>query len=121
MRQLILTGLSFLFAITVLFAQEITPENKAKETVTVLTKKLTLTNDQQTAIYNIVLEKISTKVSIKSDTTLSPETVAQQIEALNTASNTKINELLTDEQKPIFAKYIEEKATKRKEKIESKK
>ncbi|SKB71282.1 hypothetical protein SAMN05660841_01981 [Sphingobacterium nematocida] len=119
MKKLILTGLSFLFAITILFAQEINPENKAKETVIELTEKLTLNDDQQTAVYEVVLEKVKAKVAIKSDTTLTPEAVKQQIEALTTTANTKINELLTEEQKPLFVKYLEEKAAKKEESTES--
>lgn len=119
MKKLILTGLSFLFAITMLFAQEINPENKAKETVTELTEKLTLTDDQQTAIYDVVLEKVKAKVAIKSDTTLTEDAVKQQIEALNTTANSKINELLTEDQKPLFVKYLEEKAARKEEKVEA--
>ena len=115
MKKLILTGLSFLFAITMLFAQEINPENKAKETVTELTEKLTLTDDQQTAVYNIVLEKVNAKIAIKSDTTLSADVVKEQIQALTATANGKINDLLTDEQKPLFVQYLEEKMANKKE------
>ncbi|MDR2281815.1 MAG: hypothetical protein LBE37_01325 [Sphingobacterium sp.] len=115
MKKLILTGLSFLFAVTILFAQEINPENKAKETVTELTEKLTLTEDQQTAVYNIVLEKVNAKIAVKSDTTLSAEVVKEQIQALKATANGKINDLLTDEQKTLFIKYLEEKMANKKE------
>ena len=115
MKKLILTGLSFLFAVTMLFAQEINPENKAKETVTELTEKLTLTEDQQTAVYNIVLEKVNAKIAVKADTTLSAEVVKEQIQALKATANGKINDLLTDEQKTLFIKYLEEKMANKKE------
>ena len=115
MKKLILTGLSFLFAVTMLFAQEINPENKAKETVTELTEKLTLTEDQQTAVYNIVLEKVNAKIAVKADTTLSAEVVKEQIQALKATANGKINDLLTDEQKALFIKYLEEKMANKKE------
>src|SRR5690606_5340442 len=118
MKKLILTGLSFLFAITMLFAQEINPETKAKETVTELTEKLTLTEDQQTAVYTIAIEKFTAKVAINSDTTLTAEAKKQQIDAISTAANGKINEQLTDDQKVIFAKYLEEKAGKKEEQVE---
>lgn len=115
MKKIILTGLSFLFAVTMLFAQEINPENKAKETVTELTEKLTLTEDQQTAVYNIVLEKVNAKIAVKADTTLSAEVVKEQIQALKATANGKINDLLTDEQKTLFIKYLEEKMANKKE------
>ncbi|ERJ60088.1 hypothetical protein [Sphingobacterium paucimobilis] len=117
MKKIILTGLSFLFAVTMLFAQEINPENKAKETVTELTEKLTLTDDQQAAVYDIVLEKVQAKIAVKSDTTLSEDVVKQQIEALTATANGKINDLLTEDQKPIFIQYLEEKMANKEEKI----
>ena len=113
MKKLILTGLGFLFAITLTFAQEGDAEQKAKETVATLTEKLTLNDAQQTAIYPIVLEAKKTKFSLKADTTLSAEDLQQRIDALETDTHTKVSEQLTDEQKEAFSKYRDQKKSKK--------
>lgn len=119
MKKLILTGLSFLFAITLTFAQEITPETKAKETVTVLTEKLTLNDDQQKLVYDIILENNKANVALSTDTTLTAETLKEQISNLKTAAESKIAEVLTEDQKATFLKYLEELKAKEEEKVES--
>lgn len=116
MKKLILTGLSFLFAITLTFAQQSDVETKAKEVTTELTEKLTLTADQQTAVHTIVLEKIKAKHALKADTTQSAEDVKLQIDAIKNTSTSKIAELLNDDQKAIFIKHLEEKQAKKEEK-----
>lgn len=116
MKKMILTGFSFLFALTMLFAQEANPETKAKEMVAELTEKLTLVEEQQAPIEAIVLAKINGKMAIKADTTITPEEAQVKMKELNMSSHAKINELLTDEQKVAFAKYMEEKKAKKMEK-----
>ena len=115
MKKLILTGLSFLFAITLTFAQDFNPETKAKEKVDELTQVLTLSEEQQTAIYTIVLEKVNAKHSLKADTTLAADVAKQQMNEIKAASHQKIAEQLTEDQKVIFAKYVEENAKKEEE------
>ena len=116
MRKLILTGLSFLFAITLTFAQDINPETKAKQKVDELTQVLTLTEDQQTSILTIILEKVSATDAIKADTTLAADVAKQQLDLTNATALQKISELLNEDQKVAFAKYIEEKHAKKEEK-----
>lgn len=116
MKKLILTGLSLLFAITLTFAQQGTPEEKTTEIVTKLTEKLILSEEQQASVYNIVLELTTTKYALKADTTLSEDVVKKQISILTATADEKITELLTDEQKPEFAKYIEERNAKKSKK-----
>lgn len=118
MKKLILTGLSFLFAITLTFAQDANPETKAREKVTELTQVLTLNEEQQSAIYAIVLEKVNSKHNIKADTTLAEDVAKQQMMDAQNTAHQKIAEQLTDDQKVIFAKYIEEKGNKKEEKRE---
>lgn len=119
MKKLILTGLSFLFAITLTFAQQGTAEEKATEVVTTLTEKLTLTEEQQASVYNIVLEQKTAKYALKADTTLSEDVIKEQISTLTSTADAKISELLTEEQKPEFVKYIEERNAKKAEKTSS--
>ena len=113
MKKLILTGLSFLFAVTLTFAQQSDVETKATAVTTELTEKLTLTADQQTAVYTIVLEKVKAKHALKADTTQSADDVKKQMEAIKNTSSSKIAELLNDEQKAIFIKHLEEKESKK--------
>ena len=115
MKKLILTGLSFLFAITLTFAQDANQDTKAKEKVAELTQVLTLDETQQTAIHAIVLEKLNAKAALKADTTLSAEDSKKQWEAIEANAHQKINEQLTDEQKVAFAKYKEENKDAKKE------
>ncbi|MGN0003101.1 MAG: hypothetical protein ACI35V_06685 [Sphingobacterium composti] len=115
MRKLILTGLSFLFAITLTFAQDVNPETKAKQKVDELTQVLTLNEDQQAAIFTIVLEKVNAKQAIKSDTTLTADVAKQQIDATKATAHQKISEQLNDDQKIAFAKYLEDQQGKKEE------
>ncbi|MFZ4863397.1 hypothetical protein ACL9RF_14560 [Sphingobacterium sp. Mn56C] len=111
MKKLILTGLSFLFAITLTFAQgqQVNPETKAQEIVTELTQKLTLKEEQQKVIYAIELEKITAVQAIKANADLDDTTKKEQIRGVKVTANSKISENLTDEQKALFIKYLEEK------------
>lgn len=116
MKKLILTGLSFLFAITLTIAQDVSPEAKAKQKVEKLTEVLTLNEDQQTAIYAIALEKTTAILAIKADTTLSADIAKKQLDSIKATAHQKISEQLTDDQKIAFAKYLEEKHAKKEEK-----
>jgi|SRR5690606_3180005 len=113
MKKLILTGLGFVFAITLTFAQEGNAEQKAKETMATLTEKLTLTEAQQTAIYPILLEAKQNKLSLKADTALSAEDLQQRSDALKADTHRKVSAQLTDEQKEIFSKHMEKKKLKK--------
>jgi len=109
MKKLILTGLSFLFALTLTFAQEANPEQKAQETVVKLTEKLTLTTEQQTAVYPIILEAKTAKAAIKANEELSEEAAKEELAKITADADTKVAAQLTDEQKALYAKYIEER------------
>ncbi|MGO3194651.1 MAG: hypothetical protein ACTIKE_11595 [Sphingobacterium sp.] len=112
MKKLILTGLSFLFALTLTFAQEGTPEEKAKATVEKLTEKLTLTSEQQTAIYDVILEHKQAKAALKADGSLSADALEQQKGSLKATADAKIAEQLSDEQKPLYTKFVQERDAK---------
>lgn len=115
MKKMILTGMAFLFAITMTFAQETDAEQKTKEKVAKLTEKLTLDDEQQAAIYPIVFEKNQVKLSLKADTSLSQDDVKQQIEKKASEANAKILALLSDEQKELYHKHLEESKAARKD------
>ncbi|MGO1519984.1 MAG: Spy/CpxP family protein refolding chaperone [Sphingobacterium sp.] len=112
MKKLFLTASAFLLALSLSFAQEASPEDKAKQTVTEWTTQLTLTEEQQAQIYDIVLEHKKAKFALKSDTTAA-ESKAQQVDALNADLDQSVNNVLTDEQKPLYAKIVESRASKK--------
>lgn len=109
MKKLFLTGISLLFALTLTFAQDKNPEDKAKEKVTKLTEKLTLTDEQQTSIYDIVLEHAKAKEALKADATQSPEAVTESKNRLQETTDAQIKDQLSDEQKPLYDKIISER------------
>ncbi|MFZ4261445.1 hypothetical protein ACFRAE_05340 [Sphingobacterium sp. HJSM2_6] len=115
MKKLFLAVSAVLFSLTLTFAQDINPEEKAKATVTEWTSQLKLTEEQQVQVYNIVLEHKKAKLAIKADTAQTEETKKQQIQALTADLDTKVVELLTEEQKPLYLKIVEQRETKKKE------
>jgi len=112
MKKLILTGLTLLIAMSMTFAQDSTPEEKAKVTVEKLTEKLTLTSEQQTSIYKIILELKQAKGALDVDSTSSAVDVQKQKESLKATADSKIAEQLSDEQKSLFTKFVEERDSK---------
>lgn len=109
MKKLFLTGISLLFALTLTFAQDANPEDKAKEKVTKLTEKLTLTDEQQTSIYDIVLEHAKAKQALKADASQSPEALAEAKNRLQETTDAQIKEKLSDEQKTLYDRIISER------------
>lgn len=112
MKKLFLTGISLLFALTLTFAQDKSPEDKAKEKVTKLTEKLTLTDEQQTSIYEIVLQHAKAKQDLKADGTQSAEATTQAKNRLQETADAQIKEQLSDEQRSLYDKIISERPKK---------
>ncbi|GHE29411.1 hypothetical protein [Sphingobacterium griseoflavum] len=108
MKKIILTGIGLLFAITMSFAQS-NPEEAAKQEVAVLTEKLTLTEDQQTSVLQIVWEGAKAKAAVKEDATLSPEVLVESLHKIQATTDAQVAEKLSDEQKPVFEKLISER------------
>ncbi len=114
MKKLFLAVSAVLFSLTLTFAQEVNPEEKAKQTVTEWTSQLNLTQEQQTQIYDIVLEAKKAKLAIKSDAAQTDEAKkAEQLAAITADLDSKVVGLLTEEQKPLYAKIVEERAAKK--------
>src|SRR5690606_18088183 len=112
MKKLFLTGISLLFAVTLTFAQDANPEDKAKEKVTKLTEKLTLTDEQQTSIYDIGFEHAQAKPSLKADASQSQEALAEANTRLQETTDAQIKEKLSDAQKTLFDRIIAERPHK---------
>ncbi|RZF60309.1 hypothetical protein [Sphingobacterium corticibacterium] len=109
MKKLFLTGISLLFALTLTFAQDANPEDKAREKVAKLTEKLTLTDEQQTSVYDIVLEHAKAKQALKADASQSPEALAEAKGRLQETTDAQIKEKLSDEQKTQYDRIIAER------------
>ncbi len=118
MKKLFLAVSAVLFSLTLTFAQDVNPEEKAKQTVTEWTSTLKLTEEQQAQVYNIVLEHKKAKLAIKADTAQAEDAKQTQIAALTADMDKKVSELLSDEQKPLYAKIVEERAAKKSEKMQ---
>jgi len=112
MKKLFLTSISLLFALTLTFAQDKSPEDKAKEKVAKLTEKLTLTDEQQTSIYDIVLEHAKAKQNLKADGTQSAEAKTQAKNRLQETADAQIKDQLSDEQKSQYDQIISERPKK---------
>ncbi|EFK60012.1 hypothetical protein [Sphingobacterium spiritivorum] len=113
MKKLVLTGIGFFLALGLTFAQAQqtqSPEDNAKQVVTVLTQQLTLTEEQQPTVYNATLEYAKAEQALLADNTASKEAKAEQIAKLQAQTDAKIIEVLTDEQKPLFEKIVAERA-----------
>ncbi|CAM3812066.1 hypothetical protein [Sphingobacterium prati] len=109
MKKLFLTGLGFFLAMSLTFAQQTTPEENATKVVTELVTKLTLNDEQKTAVSTIVLDQEKAVAALIQDSTTTPEVKKESITKLQGESDSKIALLLTDEQKAAFQKYIEER------------
>ncbi len=115
MKKLVLTGIGFFLALGLTFAQTQqaqSPEDNAKQVVTVLTQQLTLTEEQQPTVYNATLEYAKAEQALFADASVSKEVKAEQVAKLQAQTDAKIVEVLTDEQKPLFEKIVKERAPK---------
>jgi len=107
MKKLFLAVSAVLFSLTLTFAQEVNPEEKAKQTITEWTSQMNLTQEQQTQLYDLVLAHKKAKLAIKADTAQTDEAKkAEQIAALSAELDSKVDALLTEEQKPLYAKIL---------------
>lgn len=109
MKKLFLSGIGFFLAMSLTFAQQATPEENATKVVTELVTKLTLNDEQKTAVSTIVLDQEKAVAALIQDSTTTPEVKKENITKLQGESDSKIAQLLTDEQKVAYQKYIEKR------------
>jgi len=112
MKKLFLTGIGFFLALSLTFAQQISPEESATQVTTELTQKLSLTDEQKTAAYTITLEQANGEAAVLANTEVSREVIVEQFNILQAESDVKVNELLTEDQKELFKKVVEERPAK---------
>lgn len=112
MKKLFLTGIGFFLALSLTFAQQVTPEEHATQVTTELTQKLSLTDEQKTAAYTITLDQAKAESALLGDTTATKEVLVEQINKLQVEADVKVNALLTEDQKELFKKVVEERPAK---------
>lgn len=112
MKKIILTAAIAMFAFGVTFAQKrgkdgigrnqkLTVEQRAQKTTDELDKKVVLTADQKTKVYQIELNKYNKAKDLMAKNSDRKENMAQMRE-LNKASKKELQELLTSDQKTKF-------------------
>jgi len=109
MKKLFLTGIGFFLAMSLTFAQQTTPEENATKVVTELVTKLTLNEEQKTAVSTIVLNQEKAIANVIQDATATADAKKESITKIQGESDTKIAQLLTDEQKTAYQKYVTER------------
>ena len=109
MKKLFLTGVSLLFAVTLTFAQQVNPEEKAKEKPAELTEKLMLTPEQQAPVHQIILASIQEKHALKEDKTLTDEAKKERMKTSKVEKHEKLKALLTEEQRVQYEAWAKEK------------
>ena len=111
MKKLFLAGIGFFLAMGLTFAQQAqtTPEENATKVVTELVTKLTLNDEQKTAVSTIVLDQEKAIAAVIQDSTTKVDVKKENIAKIQGESDTKIAQLLTDEQKVAYQKYVTER------------
>lgn len=111
MKKLFLAGIGFFLAIGLTFAQQTqtTPEENATKVVTELVTKLTLNDEQKTAVSTIVLDQEKAIAAVIQDSTTKVDVKKENIAKIQGESDTKIAQLLTDEQIVAYQKYVTER------------
>ena len=112
MKRIILTGIGFCLALSLTFAQQTTPQEAAARETTELAQKLNLSDDQKTAVSTILLDQAKAEETIARDNSSSSEVKNEALTKLQTEVDTKVNQLLTEDQKNIYQKVISERPAK---------
>jgi LysM repeat protein len=112
MKKLILTGIGFFLALSLTFAQQGTPEETAAKATTELVQKLNLSDEQRTAVSTILLDQAKTEQTITKDSSTSTQVKTESLNKLQSEVDTKVNQLLTEDQKSIYQKIIAERPAK---------
>lgn len=112
MKKLILTGMGLCLALSLTFAQQVTPEETAAKATTELVQKLNLNDEQKTAISSILLDQAKAEETILKDSTSTTAAKGEPLNKLQTEVDGKVSQLLTEDQKTIYQKVIAERPAK---------
>ena len=86
-----------------------TPEERATKATTMLMEKLTLTADQQTKVKAILLDQNTQVAKAREEAGDDRQAARAKMMKIMEDNNTKINALLTDDQKKAYTTYLEER------------
>ncbi|MDR0261718.1 MAG: hypothetical protein LBJ04_00690 [Sphingobacterium sp.] len=112
MKKLILTGVGLCLALSLTFAQQVTPEETAAKATTELVQKLNLNDEQKTAVSTILLDQAKAEQTIVKDSASSTQAKSEALNKLQNEADTKVNQLLTEDQKSLYQKMIAERPAK---------
>ncbi|WP_286860368.1 MULTISPECIES: hypothetical protein [Sphingobacterium] len=112
MKKLILTGIGMCLALSLTFAQQVTPEETAAKATTELVQKLNLNDEQKTAISSILLDQAKAEETILKDSTSTAAAKGETLHKLQTEVDGKVSQLLTEDQKTIYQKVVAERPAK---------
>ena len=112
MKKLILTGIGMCLALSLTFAQQVTPEETAAKATTELVQKLNLNDEQKTAISSILLDQAKAEETILKDSTSTAAAKGETLNKIQTEVDGKVSQLLTEDQKNIYQKVIAERPAK---------
>ena len=85
------------------------PEERAKRTLDQLTEKLKLTEDQKTKVMVILTDQNTQMNKAREDANGDRDTMRASFTKIQAEGQTKINALLTDDQKKAYATWQEER------------
>ncbi|MFA4976776.1 MAG: hypothetical protein WC589_04655, partial [Sphingobacterium sp.] len=88
MKKLFLAGIGFFLAMGLTFAQQTTPEENATKVVTELVTKLTLNDEQKTAVSTIVLDQEKAIAAVIQDSTTKVDVKKENIAKIQGESDT---------------------------------
>jgi len=89
-----------------------TPEERATQTTTQLTEKLALTAEQQSKVKAILLEQNTQQSKAWEEAKADRKEARTKMMEKSRENNSKINEVLNDEQKKTYAAYQQDRKEK---------
>lgn len=95
-----------------------TPEERAKRNTEMLTKKLSLTADQQTKVSAIYLEQATAMKKMREDASGDRDAMRAAMKKSSEESDAKVTALLNDDQKKAYTAYKEERKEAMKKRAE---
>ncbi|MDF2479023.1 MAG: hypothetical protein K0S24_4506 [Sphingobacterium sp.] len=112
MKKLISTGIGFFLALSLTFAQQGTAEETAAKATTELVQKLNLNDEQKTAVSSILLDQAKAEETVLKDSTATAAAKGEILNKLQAEVDSKVSQLLTEDQKNIYQKLIAERPAK---------